>query len=113
MSEKDIANINAILEAAQKTRIYTSQLSDADEFYNDEKTFDATLMNFVIIGETVAKISEGIKLKNGHIPWIKIKDFRNIIAHNYFGVDAEEVWQIIQKFIPALIADLEQILRKE
>ncbi len=58
-------------------------------------TFDAVLLNFVIIGESVRRLSEQINEENPEIPWIQIKDFRNFVVHDYFGVDAEEVWQII------------------
>ncbi len=70
-------------------------------------------MNFVVIGESVTKLSQEIKNLHPHIPWAKIKDFRNIVAHNYFGVDAEEVWQIVQHSIPALLANIKGIDRVE
>lgn len=43
--------------------------------------------------------------------WAKIKTFRNIIAHNYFGVDAEEVWQIIQLQLPEFKKQVSKILK--
>ncbi|MCB0522812.1 MAG: DUF86 domain-containing protein [Saprospiraceae bacterium] len=110
MPEKDKASLLAIIDAAGKILKYTEDLPDADSFFRDEKTFDAVLMNFVLIGETVAKLSEALKDAHPHIPWQKIKDFRNIIAHDYFGVDAEEVWQIIQNNMPALVGDIKHIL---
>jgi uncharacterized protein with HEPN domain len=66
-------------------------------------------MNFVIIGEAVARLSFPFKEKENHIPWTKMKGFRNIVAHDYFGVDAEEVWQIVKE-LPKLAEDIEQIL---
>jgi len=63
-------------------------------------------MNFVVIGEMVDKISDELKSKHPEIEWIKIKGFQNIVAHDYFGIDAEEVWQIIKNKIPALKSDL-------
>jgi uncharacterized protein with HEPN domain len=44
------------------------------------------------------------------IDWIRIKAFRNIVAHDYFGVDAEEVWQIIKNHIPKLKQDIKSLL---
>jgi len=52
-------------------------------------------MNFIIIGEMVTKVSEEFKNTYIKIDWKRIKDFRNFVAHDYFGIDAEEVWQII------------------
>jgi uncharacterized protein with HEPN domain len=113
MHEKDRANLLAILDAAGKILKFIRPIADADAFFKDEKTFDAVLMNFVLIGETVAKLSDELKDGNRHVPWNKIKGFRNIIAHDYFGVDAEEVWQIIQRHIPALVVDVEKVLKEE
>ena len=107
ISEKDRANLLAILDAIQKIEKYVKGLKDADEFYQDERTFDAVLMNFVVIGETVAKLDEALKNSYPGMPWKKIKGFRNIIAHNYFGVDAEEVWQIIHKNLPILRSNVQ------
>jgi len=65
-------------------------------------------MNFVIIGETAGKLSTVVKEQYPEIPWTKIKSFRNLVAHNYFGVDAEEVWQIIHRDLPDLLLYLKQ-----
>ncbi len=110
MSEKDQANLLAVLDSANKVLSFTQGTLNADAFYSDTKTFDAVLMNFIVIDESVAKLSQEIKEANKHVPWTKIKGFRNIVAHNYFGVDAEEVWQTIQHHIPALVKDVKNIL---
>ena len=55
------------------------------------------MMNFVVVGEMAEKLSDEFKdSTESQINWFKIRGLRNIIAHNYFGVDAEEVWQIIE-----------------
>ena len=64
------------------------------------------MMNIIIIGEMVTRLSEEFTQKFDHIEWHKIKGLRNIIAHDYFGVDAEEVWDIIKKHLPKLQFDL-------
>ena len=110
MSEKDKGNLLVIIDACKKIQKFIEGIADVDAFHEDQKTFDAVLMNFVVIGEAVARLSEVLLNKHIHIPWIKIKGFRNIIAHNYFGVDAEEVWQIIKDNLPELQAELEKIL---
>jgi len=55
MSEKDEGNLLAIIDACEKIQRFTSKIESADLFYEDEKTFDAVLMNFIIIGESIAK----------------------------------------------------------
>jgi uncharacterized protein with HEPN domain len=59
-------------------------------------------MNFIVIGEMVSKLSTEIKHKSRDIPWREIKNLRNILAHNYFGVDPEVVWQIAKQNLPSL-----------
>jgi len=102
MSIKDLDCLANILESIEKIESYIFPLNTADELFVDIKSFDAILMNFVIIGEMVVKLSEEFKNQNTEIIWWKIKGFRNIVAHDYFGVDAEEVWQIIHNKLPEL-----------
>lgn len=113
MSEKDEANLFSMLDSASKILRFSEGFEDADKLYKDERSFDAILMNFVVIGETVTKLSEAVLSSNPSIPWPKIRGLRNIVAHDYFGIDAEEIWEIIQKNIPVLIRDLKSILNKK
>ena len=110
MSDKDKANLLAIIDSCTKIQNFTDDILDADNFFADEKTFDAVLMNFVVIGEAVARLSENFKEKETQIPWVKVKDLRNLVAHDYFGVDAEEVWQIIKNNLPNLEEEINLIL---
>ena len=74
--------------------------------------FDASMMNFIVIGEMVDKLSDTIKSQTeNNINWTKVKSFRNIIAHNYFGIDAEEVWQIINGSLTNLLENLEKLIK--
>jgi len=68
------------------------------------------MMQFVIIGEMITKLDDTFKNKYSNIPWIKIKDFRNIIAHDYFGIDSDEIWDIIQNKIKPLKKDIQHLL---
>ena len=67
-------------------------------------------MNFVIVGEMVSKLSDEFKNTNTNIDCYRIKDLRNLVAHDYFGIDAEEVWQIIKSDLPKLENDILDIL---
>lgn len=110
MSDKDKANILAMLEAIDKITRFTLDHTSADTFNDDEESFDAVLLNFVIIGESVARLSAACKNTYTNIPWSDIKSFRNFVVHEYFGVDAEEVWQIIQNHVPILKEQLHQVI---
>lgn len=108
VSHKDYACLMNMLDACEKIQRYSSKYDNADNFYDDNIAFDATLMNFIVIGEMVEKLSnEFITYYNEEINWLQVKGFRNIIAHNYFGIDAEEVWQIINGSLKTLQKFLE------
>jgi uncharacterized protein with HEPN domain len=110
MPTKDRICLECILEATDRIVEYTSGFDSADDFNNDCRSFDATMMNFIIIGEMVDKISSDLKRDHTTIEWIKIKGFRNIVAHDYFGIDAEEVWQLVKDKIPGLKAEIQKLL---
>jgi uncharacterized protein with HEPN domain len=113
MSEKDKANLLAIIDSCLKIEKFVHDIWDTDAFFADEKTFDAVLMNFVIIGEAVGRLTDELKEKETQIPWTKIKGFRNMVAHDYFGVDAEEVWQIIKNNLPELVKEIIKIIKEK
>ena len=113
MSEKDRNHLLNILDSTRKIQEFILGIPNADAFFDDEKTFDAVLMNFVIIGETIARLSESLKIVHTKVPWRRIIDFRNVIAHDYFGLDAEEVWQIIHNNLPVFIQDLNGMLQSD
>lgn len=82
---------------------------DYDAFLNDSKTTDAVIRNFEVLGEACKYVSDETKLKNPLIEWRKIGDFRNILIHDYFGINHDILWNIIEKELPGQLQFLEQI----
>ena len=87
-----------------------------DAFLNQRMVQMAVLHELVIIGEAANNLSEDLKATHSDIPWRDIVDFRNVLAHHYWGVDLEVVWKIIEDSdklprlrsqVQALIEDLE------
>jgi uncharacterized protein with HEPN domain len=114
VSLRDYSCLLNMLDSIDKIRQYSLPFASADDFGESSQAFEASLMNFIIIGEMVGKLSgELIDATENEIDWFKIKGFRNILAHNYFGVDAEEVWQIIQNSLPKLTAQLKQLTEQQ
>lgn len=111
MSSKDKANLLAILDAIHKIEGYTKDIRTPKEFYQKDVVFDATLMNFVVIGEMVDRLSDEVKSRAQRVDWQKVKDFRNLVAHDYLGIDAEEVWQIVEEDLPVLKHSIEDLLK--
>ncbi len=110
MSKRDeFLLVEDMMESASKILRYSKGLS-YQEFVNDDKTIDAIIRNFEIIGEASARISIPFKEKFSDIEWRKLKGFRNRLIHEYFGVDHKIVWNIIQNELQELIFGLNKIL---
>ena len=97
-----------ILESCLKINKYVAGLT-FDDFQEDDKTIDAVIRNFEIIGEAASKLSEDFKDNNSSVDWHRIRGFRNRIVHDYAGVDLTIVWTIIKDFLPNLIEKLKLI----
>ena len=69
MSSRDRPNLLAMLDAVSRIARYTEKISSADEYYESSVIFDATLMNFVVIGEMVDRLSSELKEKQADIDW--------------------------------------------
>lgn len=85
-----------ILIAIEKVRRYTSEFKCAQDFMHDEKSFDATMRELEIIGEATKHLIRGNLLDN---EWQIVVDFRNVIAHEYFGIDSDEIWEVITIYL--------------
>jgi len=102
MHERDAALIRLMIETIDRIVLYTSDMEAPEDLEKDVKSFDATIMNFIVLGESVGKLSDDFKDKHQDIDWRKIYAFRNVLAHDYFGIYPAEVWEIIRADIPAL-----------
>jgi len=101
--------LDDILEATRKITVYTGSLSKA-AFLEDEKKLDAVVRNLEVIGEAVKKLPENLRAKHSAVEWKKIAGLRDILIHEYFGLDAEIVWDIVQNKVPALDREVRTML---
>lgn len=101
-----------ILEAIESIIEFTSNIS-MEEFFADKKTKDAVVRNFEIIGEAANKLSKGIKESNKQVDWSGLIGFRNVIVHDYFGIDYDVVWNIKTNHLPKLKNDIRQFISQE
>ena len=103
MSNRDLKLLlEDMLESALKIKRYTSNL-DFDTFVNDDKTVDAVVRNFEIIGEAANRIGPDFKIMNSDIEWNRIRGFRNRIVH-------EIVWTIIENDLDKLIVEIKYLI---
>lgn len=112
MLNRDYYILLSMIETVDKILRYTSNYHSADELYQNDRDFDAAMMNFIVIGEQVGKLTDKLKSENEQIDWHKIYSLRNIIAHHYFGINVDIVWQIISIDLPKLKDDLSVLLKK-
>lgn len=75
---------------------------DFKAFAGDRKTFAATVRELEIIGEAVRNISDEIKTQYPDVLWQEIRAFRNMITHEYFGIDVKIVWDVVQNELGTL-----------
>jgi len=109
MSKEDLSLLT-IIDSIDKILQYSKASQDADDFYHDTKSFDACMIHFINIGEMIDRLSPEFKSSHTNIPWQDIKNFRNLVAHNYFGIDAEEIWDIIQNHLPLLKQNIQSLI---
>ncbi|KUJ75923.1 hypothetical protein AVO42_11665 [Thiomicrospira sp. XS5] len=93
--------IDDIVESISAIQEYVDGLS-YDEFVADRKTYSAMIREYMIIGEAVGNLMEDLKAYSPEYPWQRLKDFRNLIVHEYFGVDFRIIWDLTQKELPIL-----------
>lgn len=101
---KNILFLLSVLESIEKIKIYRQGYQNADEFFEADfqKGFNATLNLLIAIGEDIKKLDDSIKKESPTTPWQSIKDFRNILSHNYRGVDKDIIWDIINTYLDPL-----------
>jgi uncharacterized protein with HEPN domain len=92
MSKRDLSLlIEDIWESIEKIERYTEGMT-LDNFQYDEKTIDAVVRNFEIIGEAAGRLPKDFTTLHLEIEWKKIVGLRNRIVHEYFGVDQQIIW---------------------
>ena len=101
--------IEDMLEAAVKIKQYTLQMN-FDDFFKDEKTKDAVVRNFEIIGEAANRVTIDFQTGVQEIDWVKLAGFRNRLIHEYFGVDYGIVWNIVENELEQLIERLKSLV---
>jgi len=107
-----ILYLEDMLLSMDRIEEYLSSL-DFKKFKRNYLVVDAIIRNFEIIGEASKSIPTNIQQKYPEIPWKKMYGLRNLIAHEYFGIDYEMIWEIAKRNLPQNRIDLIEIIKKE
>lgn len=106
MSKDKETLLNHVLEAIEKIELYTDDISQ-EEFKKDVKTQDAVIRRLEIIGEAIKNLPEDFKEENRESIWEGAAGMRDILIHQYFGVDLKIIWNTVNQTLPELKENIE------
>lgn len=112
MSRENGVFLEDIMESIQAIEKYTNDISEG-QFHDNKQAQDAVVRRFEIIGDAVKNLDEDYKNKHPHIPWRKIAGMRDILIHEYFGVNISRVWEAARKDVPVLKVEINKLLSAE
>lgn len=101
--------LDDINEALDFIREYVKDL-DYSSWAKDRKTIDAVIRNLEIIGEAANHIPDTIQEKYLEVPWFQIKGMRNLLIHEYFGVDIDVLWRTVNEDLPRLRIQIQTLI---
>jgi uncharacterized protein with HEPN domain len=105
---RDQLYLRHILDAIEKVTSYTAVGKEA--FMDQSYWQDAVIRQLEIIGEATKNLSETLRTQYHDIPWRRIAGLRDVLIHNYMGVDLEAVWKVSQSEVPVLKERVQSII---
>jgi len=107
----DEAYLSHIVECIR--RIEENISKGKEEFMKSHTLQDAVLRNLQTMSEATQRLSETLKTAHPEIEWANVAAFRNVLVHNYLGIDLEIIWEVIGRDVPKLKSTLETILGED
>ena len=112
MSREPALFLEDIENACRKIVRYTEG-REREDVLRDEMRFEAVLFNLHVIGEAVKSLPDELRQRYDTIPWREIAGLRDFVAHAYFALDLDILWNAIREEVPLLLARIEQLRQAE
>lgn len=109
MPRDPLVFLDDILDACRKIESYAAGF-DVHQFRSDEKTIDAVVRNLEVIGEATKKLPVAIRTAIPGVDWQRIAGLRDILIHEYFGIDLDIIWDVVANRVPQLRGAIQQFL---
>lgn len=104
-----LQRVHDIIESTRAIRSFVEGMNEA-AFRDDRRTIDAVLRNVTVIGEAARNVPEDFRSRFPAVPWQEMADMRNVVVHEYFGVDTGILWHTVTRDVPDLQTALENVL---
>ena len=100
-----------MVEACARVIEYTTGL-DAAGLRADRKTIDAVVRNLEVLGEAAKRVSDPIRARAADVPWRQVTGMRDVLIHDYFGIDLDIVSDVALAKVPSLYTTLKALLEE-
>jgi len=110
VSRDEATCVADMVEACDRVMEYTAGLNAAS-FRGDRKTIDAVVRNLEVLGEAAKRVSDRIRSQAPGVPWREIAGLRDVLIHDYFGIDLDIVCDVALVKVPRLRCVLDDVLR--
>jgi uncharacterized protein with HEPN domain len=106
---RDALYLRHILDAIHKIELYAQ--GGHDEFVAESLRHDAVIRQLEIVGEAAKRLSPQVLSRSPEVPWRQVAGMRDVLIHDYMGVDLERVWNVVQQDLPSMRRAVEELLK--
>jgi len=104
--------LGELAAALERIALHVADL-DRDDFLTSSLVQDAVAYNFIIVGEAAGNVSESIRERHLEVPWKQMSGMRNILAHEYFRLSPEILWETATRDLPVVLPLVQDVLTAE